>query len=376
MERLEGTAPILIVNLSKREGGADTRVLNLAAALQDRHITYAVATLKDSPMHKLLIEANLTAIPIPFFWLDPRILFALLRIIRQHKYKVVDVQSIQSVFWGVISAQLARVPSIVVTAHGPYGSYKSYLKGRFYEWMLLYIARLKGRFIAVSESVREYLQETGIKANQIFTIYNSIRWTEQPIQNRDFSLRESLGWGRDSFVLVTVGRLEPEKGYNYLIDALSIVVRDRPQIRCLFVGKGQVQDKLEAQVKRLQLEKWVHFAGFQKDVKRFLNSSDAFCMPSVSEGLPYALMEACAYRLPLLVTEVGEMAKLLTNGKTAIVVPPENPEALAKGLIRLVDSPKENATMGNAAFEFMRNKLSIEEMVDETLKVYNLKTGG
>jgi glycosyltransferase involved in cell wall biosynthesis len=136
------------------------------------------------------------------------------------------------------------------------------------------------------------------------------------------------------------------------------------------VGEGRSRAALEAQVRLAGLEERVHFAGFRDDIPALLGASDAFCLPSLSEGLPYALLEACAQRLPLLVTQVGGMAELLTHKRTAYLAPPAKPEALADGLAWLVEHPQAAASMGQAAFDHVRQCFSPEDMVARTLKVY------
>lgn len=367
-------SPILIFTLAKLHGGADVRITNLASALHNKY-DYAVGVFAGSPLHKRLTEGHLNALPLAYKRCDPRLLFALVRAIRNNGYKIIDMQTIQSIFWGMIAALLTRIPTVVVTVHSSYGLYKNSFKGWLYESMLRFIAhKMDGMMIAVSESVKEYLLDIGIKAERIALVHNSIRWDEQSIQNSDPSFRESLGWGKNCFVVLVVGRLEPEKGQGYLLDALATVVHERPLIRCIFAGDGQDRNKLEAQVKQLQLEKNVRFAGFQKEVKQLLGIGDVFCMPSLSEGLPYALLEACVYRLPFLVTKVGDMAKLLLDGKNAILVPPGNSKALADGLIWLYDHPEERVRLGNAAYEYLSKELSFDQMISKTLEAYHNKT--
>lgn len=367
-------SPILIFTLAKLHGGADVRIVNLASALHNKY-DYAVGVFAGSPLHKRLTEGHFNAVPFAYKRYDPRLLFALVRVIRSNGYKTIDMQTIQSIFWGMIAALLTRIPTVVVTVHSSYGLYKNSFKGWLYESMLRFIAhKMDGMMIAVSESVKEYLLDIGIKAERIALVRNSIRWDEQSIQNSDPSFRKSLGWGKDCFVVLVVGRLESEKGQGYLLDALATVVHERPLIRCIFAGDGQDRNKLEAQVKQLQLEKNVCFAGFQKEVKKFLGIGDVFCMPSLSEGLPYALLEACVYRLPFLVTKVGDMAKLLLDGKNAVLVPPGNSKALADGLIWLYDHPEERVRLGNAAYEYLSKELSLDQMISKTLEAYHNKS--
>lgn len=374
MAIFENISPILIFTLAKQHGGAEVRVVNFASALHNKH-AYAVGVIADSPLHKKLTEDHLNAVPFAYNRLDPRILLALVRTIRSNGYKTIDMQTIQSMFWGMAAALLTRIPNVVVTVHSSYGLYKNSFKGWLYETMLRFAAhKMGGRMIAVSESVKEYLLDIGIKAERIALVHNSVRWDEQPIQNSEPSFRQSLGWGKDCFVVLVVGRLEAVKGYGYLLDALASAVHERPLIRCLFVGDGQERNKLDAQVRQLRLEKYVHFTGFQKEVKKFLCIGDVFCMPSLSEGLPYALLEACVYRLPFLVTKVGDMAKLLLDGRTAVIVPPADSKALSKGLVWLYDHPEERVRLGNVAYEYLSKELSLDQMISKTLAAYHDKT--
>lgn len=361
---------VLIINLSKRYGGAEVRVVDTASMIHGR-ISYAVATLRGSPLHERLCESNLVALPMSYLRSDPRILFKIMGEIREGGFSVVDAHNSQSQFWGILAATLAKVPVKIATVHSTYRTENRGLKGWLYEKILKLDAMLKCQFIAVSRSVYEYLLEIGISEGDISLIYNSTRVTEKGSLTRNVSLRESLGWGRDAFVVIAVGRIEPVKGHRYLIDSIHSVLRERPNIRCIIVGEGRARESLEIQARRLGLEGIVHFTGFRRDVSDILLGSDAFCMPSLSEGLPYALLEACAARLPLVVTKVGEMAKLLSDGENALMVPPRDSGALEKSLIHLIDHPEVCIIFGNAAFELVKNKLSLEKMITSTLEVYN-----
>ena len=102
-----------------------------------------------------------------------------------------------------------------------------------------------------------------------------------------------------------VARLEPVKGVADLIEALALAAPDVPRLRLLVVGDGRSREALEQQTAELGLGDRVRFTGFRDDVGTLLSGLDVFCLPSHSEGLPFALLEACAHRLPLLVTGVG-----------------------------------------------------------------------
>ncbi len=362
--------PALIIDLAKRYGGTEVRVLAIAKGLHGRY-PYAVATLAGSPLHQRLEAAKLVALPVPFSRSDPRLIFFLARSIRQARYGVLDAHNVQSQFWGHLAAMLNRATKRVSTVHS---AYKLEHHGSAKGWLYEQVLRLNGwwgvQFVVVSEAVYAYLQGIGIPPDRISLIHNSIEFPAQSLVRRDLSFRKSLGWAEDTYVVAVVARLEPVKGHHFLIEALSRSAIERPQLRCLIVGDGRTRAALEAQVEQSKLRDRVHFTGFRDDIPTLLNASDALCLPSLSEGLPYSLLEACAYRLPLLVTQVGGMAALLSHCQTAYLVPPSDPNALVEGLGWLIDHPKEAEAMGQAGYDLVYQKFNLDEMIAKTLAVY------
>ncbi len=362
--------PVLIIDLAKRYGGSEVRVLALAEGLHGRY-PYAVAALAGSPLHRRLEAAKLIALPVPFSRGDPRLIFFLARSMRRAGYEILDAHNVQSQFWGHLAAMLNRATKRVSTVHSAYRlEHNGSAKGWLYEQVLRLNSWWGVQFVVVSEAVYAYLQGIGIPPDRISLIHNSIQLPVQPPLGRDLSFRKSLGWAEDTFVVVVVARLEPVKGHQFLIEAMSQLAIERPQLRCLIVGDGRTRASLETLVEQFQLRDRIHFTGFRDDIPALLDASDAFCLPSLSEGLPYSLLEACGRRLPLLVTQVGGMATLLTHRQTAYLVPPSNPAALAEGLDWLMDHPKEAGALGQAGYDLVCQKFNLDEMIAKTLAVY------
>ncbi len=360
--------PVLIVDLAKRYGGTEVRVLDMARMLHSRRYPYAVVTLVDSPLHRRLEAGGLVARPAPFSRADPRLLGFIGGLIRRGGYRVVDAHNVQSQFWGHLAAGRARRVS---TVHSAYlFEHNHSLKGRAYEQVLRFNARWGVHFVAVSEANYTYLQQIGIPRQKVSLIYNSIQLPESTTRQRGIPLLQSLGWGPETYVVIVVARLEPVKGHVFLLEAVDQLRTELPQLRCLVVGEGRARPALEAQIERLNLADRVHLAGFRNDIDALLGASDLFCLPSLSEGLPYALLEACAHQLPLLVSRVGGMAELLAHRETAWLVPPAKPVALVEGLRWLVAHPEEAARLGRAGLALVRERFSPEEMITRTLAVY------
>lgn len=362
--------PVLLIDLAKRYGGAEVRVFDLAASLHGR-CPYAVATLAGSPLHRRLEAAGLVSLPVPYARSDPRLLLFTLRAIRRGGFRVVDAHNPQSQFWGHLAAILAGAQVKISTVHSAYRfEHNGSLKGWAYEQVLRLNGWWGNRFITVSEVVSAYVRGIGIAPDRVSLIHNSLHLPASPVAARDLPLFKSLGWDESVFIVIVVARLEPVKGHSFLIDALSRVAPERPQLRCLVVGEGRTRAALEDQVQRAGLRDRVHFTGFRDDIPALLSASDVFCLPSLSEGLPYALLEAGAHRLPLLCTKVGGMAELLIDGETALLVPPSDAEALAENLRWLIDHPAEAAALGQAAFDSLKDRFDPDEMVAQTLALY------
>lgn len=367
----ETARPILLVALSQGYGGADVRVFDMAHAFHG-HATYAVATLDQSPLHKRLEAAGLSTRPLPYSRSDPRLLWHLYRLIKEEGFTVVDAHNPQSQFWGLAAARLAKVPRLVSTVHHAYGLVTPLrFLDRLYEKVLHLNIRWGSQFVTVSQAIHDYLLQIGVPPADLSLINNAINTDVPATDSSDFLWREELAWGEETVVIVVVGRLEIVKGHTFLLEAMQLALRQWPQLRCVVVGEGRMRTTLEEQIETLGLNAHVQLMGFRQDVDVFLRSSDIFCLSSLSEGLPYALLEASTYKLPLVVTAVGGMAELLTDGQNARLVPPSDPAALAAAFGSLVDHPEEKVRLGKAAHTLIKERFSPAVMMAETMMIYD-----
>jgi glycosyltransferase involved in cell wall biosynthesis len=133
-------------------------------------------------------------------------------------------------------------------------------------------------------------------------------------------------------VVGVIGRLAIAKGHHVLFQALSILREKGVRLRCYIVGDGAERNRLEREVRSSGLSDSVHFAGYREDLGSALDFVDLLCLPSLSEGLPNVVLEAVASRVPLVATSVGEIPSLLRDGQDALLVPPNDPAALATAL--------------------------------------------
>ena len=361
---------ILLVDISRHFGSDDVRVLDTARALHGNY-NYTVATLVDSPIQQRLEREGLNYLAVPYGRRDVRLGWFLRRAIGGGRFTVVDAHNLHSLFWGQLATLGKSHIKRVSTVHSLYrDEYRNPLKGRIFEQALLINKRMGVEFVAASETVFAYLQDIGIPREQVTLIHNGIPLPKPTPHGKNIPLFRELGWGDANTIVIVVARLENIKGQQYLIEALSQLMGGFPDLRCLLVGDGYARETLEAQVAQANVQEFVHFAGFRDDVSELLSASDIFCLPSLTEGLPYALLEACAHKLPMLVSNVGGMGELLTHRQNAYMVAAQDPHALANGLRWLITHPRQSKDMGMAAFHWSQRNFNLETMLNSTLDVY------
>jgi glycosyltransferase involved in cell wall biosynthesis len=162
--------------------------------------------------------------------------------------------------------------------------------------------------------------------------------------------------------MVTVGRLTRQKGYPHLLAALTFMPAEQRPLT-LFVGDGPDRAELEARATALGLARDVRFLGNRHDVPALLAAADLFVLSSLWEGLPLALLEAMAAGLPPIVTTVGGNVEVIEHGKSCILVPAANEQALANALTCLLHDPLRREQIGRAARERFEQRYSLESFI-------------
>ncbi len=150
-------------------------------------------------------------------------------------------------------------------------------------------------------------------------------------------------------VIVAVGRLTPQKGYSFLLRALSIVRTARP-VRLVIFGVGELQEQLAAETARLDLAGAVNWAGFSSNPFPTIRAANAYVMPSLWEGFPVALLEAMALEQAVIATDCpGASSEMLRGGKSGLLVPSRDPAALAEAILAVVSDPALRRDLGARA---------------------------
>lgn len=278
------------------------------------------------------------------------------------------------------AARLARVPRVVGTFHVDSSYDLDRIRSGFRYRALEHLSNHSlHRAIAVSESTRkDWARRTHLPPGRIVTIPNGVdlewfRPTQSPEQ-----ARAALGLDTDRMWVGGVGRLDDAKGFADLIAAVASIAGRVPALSLVIAGTGPLRDPLGRLASELGVGDRVHFLGFRHDVRTVYEAIDLFAFPSLCEAIGYALLEAMAMHRPAIGTAVGGVPEVIVEGETGLLVPPKDPESLARALLTLAGPPDLRRRMGEAGRRRVERHFDERVAVARTIDLYRemLGTGG
>jgi glycosyltransferase involved in cell wall biosynthesis len=345
-------------------GGAELMMLELAKELRARGHTVLPVFLSGGTgwLGARFVAAGFT--PESFLLrspLDLRAVRALIKILRDFRADLVHSHEFTMAIYGAAAAKRADARH-VITMHGGLYYATAWRRRAALRWATRRSAALVGVSVATAQALRDIL---GIDDSKVHVVPNGI-----PLRTgaRD-RLRTELGLAPGELLIVSVGSLYPVKGHAVLIDALA-KLRDRRGWSLAIAGRGEEEPRLRAQAAAAGIGDRVHFLGFRDDIADILAAGDLFTMPSLSEGLPLALVEAMSFGLPVVVTRVGGVPEVVTDGVEGLLVPPSDPGALAAALGALLDDASRRRQMGDAARTRALRDYALSTMADRYERLY------
>jgi L-malate glycosyltransferase len=230
-------------------------------------------------------------------------------------------------------------------------------------------------FLAASGVIASMLEQDGISADRIETVHDGV-----PISYIDKQPRvdaHATFWLPKGVPVVgNVAALVAHKGQKHLVAAAKRVVRELPDTRFLIVGDGELREALERQIKELGLERHVLLTGFRPDALGLMKSLDLFVMSSVTEGLGSAVLEAMACHIPIVGTRAGGIPEALVDGKSGLLVPPHDDEALATAIVRVLKDQELATRLADGGRARVEDAFSVDRLVSEIVRVYSARLVG
>lgn len=293
-------------------------------------------------------------------------------VVRRKEYDIIHVFQTQ------LSAFLAAVVAkrmgkrVITTCHSAAPNTGdmavwSYLPGG--KQLLKYVSYKVDVATAVSNDITARLHQIGFSPERTWCIPNGVLVHSWADEDRP-SLRARLGLNPESLVAVFVGRLAEPKKPELLLDAWTFVRQKYSNSQLVLVGDGEKKVMLEAKAMQMGLERAVVFAGQVRNVDEYLRTADIFVLPTTSEGMPLALLEAMAVGLPVIGSGVGGVVDVIKHGENGLLFEPHDITGLVNSLIFLMESPERRSEFGKKAVKTIRERFSLNVAVDRYMMLY------
>lgn len=364
---------IIVMHIKDSSGifGSERVILSLAKGINKTQFHFMLLCMvNESAQSKILINhAQSEAVDvIPLIVkgkIDFRAIVAMRQIFKEHNVAIVHSHDFKSNLYALIASIRTNIKR-VTTAHG--STRDSLLKKiyLFFDESIVYL--FYDRIVAVSKDLGNYLKKKRIPSGKIAVIQNGINpgYLMNCAQNtsRLFSIPE----GHKIFGVI--GRLFPDKGHRFFLQALSNVRTKYPMSIALIVGDGPARDEIIKDINKLNLKDSVYLPGVISDIKQVYECIDFLVIPSLREGLPYVLLEAMVLKIPVIATAVGDIPLVLKDRMNGHLVLPGDSEALEKRMMEVLKDSKKSVEMAEEAYNLVMEEFSEKRMITDTERLY------
>jgi len=367
------------VTASPNFGGVERLILEICRSLQrTKDVEQIIASFPEGGnAEPFLQEVAKTEFTAYGFQNDmPHLLAAtreLIRLLKQHEIQILCAHGHKARMLGWFAAKWLRIP-IVGISHGWTGEDK---KVQLYDRIDKWMHRRMNHIVCVSQGQADKVIRFGTPARRISVIYNAVRMDRFDVPS-DISYRqrlESLFPNKPKLIIGTAGRLSPEKGFDILITAAEKLVESVPDVGIVIFGDGFLQEPLQKQIADLGLAQSVVLAGFTGELDQYMYHFDLFVQSSRTEGMPSVLLEAMSARTAVVATQVGGTGELVVEGSTGLMVPPNDPDALADAIQKVLSDDELCRTMGENGRQRVAQHFALEVQVEKYWELFGRLLG-
>ena len=396
MEKEPKKLKILYLITKSNFGGAQRYVYDLATSMQALGHDVVVSFGGNGTLAMKLVDAHVRTVPIPLLDRDMnpvndiRTFFRLLDLYSEESPDVVHLNSSKIGGLGALAARVynawtwtrnifgkgEKEMRIIFTGHGwsfneERPDWQRFLIGCAH-WLTI---ELTHKTIAVSRKTREQISKLPLIGHKLVVVYNGVG--ETTLQQKDEALQKIFGTSKDEWltanplIIGTLAELHKNKGLAYAIEGLAIL-KKQTQVPYIFVvlGEGEEHTHLDALVTQLGLGHVVYLAGYKEGGGELLSAFDIFLLPSITEGLPYVILEAGNAGLPVVSTSVGGIPEIIDDMQSGILIQSRNAGEVARAISYMIEHPKRRAQFGIAIKARIKGRFDLSTMLKETLTVY------
>lgn len=360
------------ITLSMGTGGIEHCICHLAKALDRRSFEMSIGCLDyTGALFETIGQLGIdTFVEHRKPGLDWRLILRLTAFFKAKQYHIVHTHNQASHFYGGIAAKLSGIPILITTEHSRH--YIDSSRRRVLEKKFLY--QLTDKWVTVSnELYQQCIQTDNLKSGKLCMINNGVPvddnyFSWEPKENLNIKKVE-LGLPADSKIIIMVARLHPIKNHALLLESFAIEKNQLTDTHVLLAGSGKELDALKKLSQKLEIENRVHFLGDRQDISQLLKISNLFVLCSHSEGLPLSLLEACAARLPVLITDSANKAGFIEHQENGIVVD-SNKLTLSKALVSMLAESDKLKKLTEVGFQKVSSRFSLTAMARSYERLY------
>lgn len=358
---------ILFLSTSSGPGGAERVINNLAVSLNPERYRAVLCLFRPGWLQERSESCGIRTFILPTHGMtDWRWALQFKQLLRQEQVDLIHAHEFDANVQGTFVATLTGIP-LVATVHGKNYFWERFRRRVAYRW----VSR-RATMVAVSQNLKDFIVErVGVSPRRVKVLYNGVDAHRHCDRVEVVECRKELGLPENHQVVGVVGNLYPVKGHQYLIEAIPAVLKICPNTSFVFAGRGQLETELKEQVCRLGVEDRVFFLGLRPDIPRILAMLDVFALPSLSEGLSMAILEAMIAGKPVVATQVGGNPELVLDGETGFLVPPRDSQALAAKLITSLTNRRQSAQFAEKGKRRAEGQFSLRTMVSSYQALYD-----
>lgn len=357
---------------SLERGGLERLVTDLAVAQLRRGHRVAVFSINQTG--GFMDELQSAGVPVIVGnkqgTLDLKVLSKLRQTVRERGIDTVHAHNfVPSYYAAAALLGMRQRPTQVVTCH----DMGTRLSNRRLRWLFKWSIRRSQGVAMVGQQVHDrFIRDGYVPAHKAMTLLNAVPVEEFGVTpERRSAARLELGLDDDEIVVGCVGRLVELKNHLGLIRQWPAVLVSHPRARLVLIGEGPLRPQIEQQIHDLGLGERVLLAGIRANVSQLLPGLDVFALPSFTEGVSIALLEACATGLPALASRVGGNVEVIQDGVTGKLFDVQDASALAMALRQLVGDASLRQRLGQHAREWTRQHASLTALCDHYDRLYH-----
>jgi glycosyltransferase involved in cell wall biosynthesis len=297
---------------------------------------------------------------------DPFLVTRAMKILKKHKADILQSHGYKSHLICFLLNSITCIPWIAFV----HGWTSENMKIKAYKALDQILLGFADRVVVVSNGLIEKMNLNWINRHKIRTIPNAVDPAELLVTGNGSNVRQRYGIGLNDPLMGVIGRFSPEKGHMFLINAMPAINKKLPKLKIMLIGDGQEKENLQKRINELGLNKSVIFTGYQNNLGDFYMNMDLLVLPSLSEGMPNVILEAMLYGKSVVATRVGGVPEVVVDGKTGIIVEPQNSEQLSLGILKMFQNPDYLRTYGMAGRERVLRYFNPAQRVKRIASLY------